>query len=119
MRAAVLYESRAPMTIEDVTLEGPKDDEVLVQVRVTGACHSDYHVINGSWNGPGYPLPMILGHEAAGVVEQVGADVHGLKSGDHVILSFAPKESAAVVVKATGTSLVNPLSAQPCRAQRK
>jgi S-(hydroxymethyl)glutathione dehydrogenase / alcohol dehydrogenase len=90
MRAAVLYEPQTPMSIEDVSLDGPKDDEILVQVRATGACHSDYHVIDGSWNGPGFPLPMILGHEAAGVVEQVGADVRGLGPGDPVVLSFAP-----------------------------
>src|ERR1700687_3328667 len=90
MRAAVLYEAQTPMTIEEVSLEGPKDDEVLVQVKATGACHSDYHVIDGSWHGAGQPLPVILGHEAAGVVEKVGADVSSVKPGDHVILSFAP-----------------------------
>jgi S-(hydroxymethyl)glutathione dehydrogenase / alcohol dehydrogenase len=90
MRAAVLYEALTPMCIEDVSVDGPKDDEVLVQIRATGACHSDYHVIDGSWNGPGFPLPVILGHEAAGIVEKVGADVATLKPGDPVILSFAP-----------------------------
>ncbi|MGG7382614.1 alcohol dehydrogenase catalytic domain-containing protein, partial [Escherichia coli] len=68
----------------------PKDDEVLVRVTATGACHSDYHVMDGTWNGQGYPLPMILGHEAAGVVEEVGARVSTTRPGDHVILSFAP-----------------------------
>jgi S-(hydroxymethyl)glutathione dehydrogenase / alcohol dehydrogenase len=63
---------------------------VLVQVKATGACHSDYHVIDGSWHGAGYPMPIILGHEAAGIVEKVGADVSSVKPGDHVILSFAP-----------------------------
>ncbi|MBV9544299.1 MAG: Zn-dependent alcohol dehydrogenase [Chloroflexi bacterium] len=90
MRAAVLYEPHTPMSIEDVSLDGPRDDEVLVQVQATGACHSDYHVIDGSWNGPGFPMPMILGHEAAGVVEKVGADVRGLEPGDPVVLSFSP-----------------------------
>jgi S-(hydroxymethyl)glutathione dehydrogenase/alcohol dehydrogenase len=90
MRAAVLYEAHTPMLIEDVSLDGPNDDEVLVQVKATGACHSDYHVIDGSWHGAGYPMPMILGHEAAGIVEKVGADVSSVKPGDHVILSFAP-----------------------------
>src|SRR5579859_1444037 len=90
MRAAVLYEAHTPMRIEDVSLDGPNDNEVLVQVKATGACHSDYHVIDGSWHGAGYPLPMILGHEAAGIVEKVGADVTSVKPGDPVILSFAP-----------------------------
>jgi len=90
MRAAVLYQANTPMQIEEVTLDGPRADEVLVRVGATGACHSDYHVIDGSWNGPRYPLPAILGHEAAGTVEKVGADVRGLEKGDRVILSFAP-----------------------------
>jgi S-(hydroxymethyl)glutathione dehydrogenase / alcohol dehydrogenase len=90
MRAAILYEPNTPMRIEDVSLDGPRDDEVLVRVRATGACHSDYHVIDGSWNGPNYPLPVILGHEAAGVVEKAGAHVRDLEAGDPVILSFSP-----------------------------
>jgi S-(hydroxymethyl)glutathione dehydrogenase/alcohol dehydrogenase len=90
MRAAVLYEARTPMQIEEVTLEGPKADEVLVRVDATGACHSDYHVIDGSWHGSRYPLPAILGHEAAGTVEKVGADVRHVKPGDKVIISFSP-----------------------------
>ena len=90
MRGAVLYEANTPLQIEEVTLDGPKDDEVLVQVTATGACHSDYHVMDGSWNGRGYPLPMILGHEAAGIVEKVGTNVRTTRPGDHVILSFSP-----------------------------
>src|SRR5580765_8364507 len=75
MRAAVLYEPNTPMRIEDISLDGPRADEVLVQVRATGACHSDYHVMDGSWHGPNYPTPVVLGHEAAGVVEEVGGNV--------------------------------------------
>lgn len=90
MRAAVLYQAGTPMAIEEVSLDGPRDDEVLVQIGATGACHSDYHVIDGTWNGPRYPMPVILGHEAAGTVEKVGADVRSVKPGDRVILSFAP-----------------------------
>ena len=90
MRAAVLYEARQPMAIEEISLDGPRDDEVLVRVDATGACHSDYHVIDGSWHGPGFPLPVVLGHEAAGTVEKIGADVRHVRPGDRVILSFAP-----------------------------
>jgi S-(hydroxymethyl)glutathione dehydrogenase/alcohol dehydrogenase len=78
------------MQIENLTLEGPKDDEVLVRVDATGACHSDYHVIDGSWHGARYPLPVVLGHEAAGTVEKIGADVRHVKPGDKVIISFSP-----------------------------
>jgi S-(hydroxymethyl)glutathione dehydrogenase/alcohol dehydrogenase len=90
VRGAVLYEANTPLRIEDVSLDGPRDDEVLVRVAATGACHSDYHVMDGTWHGRGYPLPIILGHEAAGVVEKVGASVRTTQPGDHVILSFAP-----------------------------
>jgi S-(hydroxymethyl)glutathione dehydrogenase/alcohol dehydrogenase len=90
VRAAVLYEANTPLKIEDVSLDPPNDDEVLVRVTATGACHSDYHVMDGTWNGPGYPLPVILGHEAAGIVEEVGSRVRTTRPGDHVILSFAP-----------------------------
>jgi S-(hydroxymethyl)glutathione dehydrogenase / alcohol dehydrogenase len=90
VRAAVLYEANTPLQIEEVSLDRPKDDEVLVRVTATGACHSDYHVMDGTWNGSSYPLPVILGHEAAGIVEEVGARVRTSKPGDHVILSFAP-----------------------------
>lgn len=90
MRAAILYEARTPLQVEDVTVTGPGDDEVLVRVDATGACHSDYHVMDGSWHGARYPLPVILGHEAAGTVEKVGADVRHVKPGDRVIISFAP-----------------------------
>src|SRR5215831_241390 len=88
MRAAVLYEAKTPMVIEDVTLDDPRRSEVRVKIGATGICHSDYHVIDGSWHGPGYPLPTILGHEAAGTVEEVGPGVTLTKPGDHVILSF-------------------------------
>jgi S-(hydroxymethyl)glutathione dehydrogenase / alcohol dehydrogenase len=90
MRAAVLYEANTPMVIEDLSLDGPRDDEVLVRIGATGACHSDYHVIDGSWHGPNYPMPIVLGHEASGIVEKVGADVRTVEPGDHVILSFSP-----------------------------
>ena len=90
MRAAVLYAANTPLVLEDVTLDGPRNQEVLVRIAATGICHSDYHVINGTWNGPGYPLPMVLGHEASAVVEAVGPNVTLVKPGDRVILSFAP-----------------------------
>src|SRR5437762_1945985 len=63
MRAAVLYEANQPMVIENVTLDSPKAGEILVRIAATGICHSDYHVIDGSWHGNGYPKPVILGHE--------------------------------------------------------
>jgi S-(hydroxymethyl)glutathione dehydrogenase/alcohol dehydrogenase len=69
MKAAVLNDYGAPLVLEDIQIDQPRAGEVLVRIGATGVCHSDYHVIKGEWK---YPLPMILGHEAAGVVEAVG-----------------------------------------------
>ncbi len=85
IRAAVLYEPNRPMAVEEVDLDEPRAGEVLVRIGATGVCHSDYHVIKGEWS---LPLPMVLGHEAAGVVEAVGPGVTLVKPGDHVILNF-------------------------------
>jgi S-(hydroxymethyl)glutathione dehydrogenase/alcohol dehydrogenase len=90
MQAAVFYEANQPLVIEDLSLDGPRDSEVAVQIAATGVCRSDYHLVDGSLNGPLYPAPMVLGHEAAGVVESVGPGVPHLKPGDHVILSVTP-----------------------------
>jgi Zn-dependent alcohol dehydrogenase len=87
MKAAVLRDYGQPLQIEDVALDPPRAGEVQVRIGATGVCHSDYHVIKGEWK---YGLPMILGHEAAGVVEAVGPHVTGLKPGDRAVLSFRP-----------------------------
>ncbi|MBI2939083.1 MAG: Zn-dependent alcohol dehydrogenase [Chloroflexi bacterium] len=86
MRAAVLYEAKQPLVIEDVDLDGPHAGEVLVRIAASGVCHSDYHVIDGSWSH--VALPTVLGHEASGVVEAVGDGVTLVKPGDPIILSF-------------------------------
>lgn len=86
-RAAVLHQSGTPLSIERVTLAPPSPTDVVVKVRAAGLCHTDLEVIDGSLR---YPLPMILGHEAAGVVEQVGSAVRDVRIGDHVILSWNP-----------------------------
>ena len=82
MKAAILHAANEPMTIEDVALAKPKAREVLVRNAFAGLCHSDLHFIEGLYP---HPLPAVLGHEVAGVVEQVGGDVTYLKPGDHVI----------------------------------
>tara|TARA_Y100001934_G_C12384663_1_gene794778 strand:+ start:4163 stop:5260 length:1098 start_codon:yes stop_codon:yes gene_type:complete len=85
MTAAVLYEPNKPMQIERIEIDDPSDGEVLVRVGAAGVCHSDYHIMNGDWT---MPLPAVLGHEGAGVVEKVGRGVTRVKPGDHVILNF-------------------------------
>src|SRR5215470_4192947 len=87
MRAAVLTEVNKPLQILDLEQEPPKANEVRVQVKAAGVCMSDWHIMNGDWP---MPLPMVLGHEAAGVVVENGPGVTAVKPGDHVIFSFRP-----------------------------
>jgi S-(hydroxymethyl)glutathione dehydrogenase/alcohol dehydrogenase len=87
MKAAVLNDYGQPLELEEVRIDPPKPGEVKIRIGATGVCHSDYHVIKGEWK---YGLPMILGHEAAGVVETVGQGVSGVKAGDHAVISFRP-----------------------------
>ncbi|MDE0061375.1 MAG: Zn-dependent alcohol dehydrogenase [Gammaproteobacteria bacterium] len=82
MKAAVLREVNTPLQIEDIQHGNPGPREVLVRTRAAGVCHSDLHFQDGSWP---HPLPMVLGHESAGVVEAVGSMVTYVKPGDHVI----------------------------------
>ena len=82
MKAAVLHEVNTPLVIEDVPVSKPKSREVLVRTAACGVCHSDLHYIEGKYAAP---LPTVLGHEAAGVVEAVGSEVRHFRPGDHVI----------------------------------
>lgn len=82
------YADSQPLVITEVELDPPGPGEVLVKVIGAGLCHSDLSVINGGL-GP-YPLPMILGHEASGIVQELGAGVTDLHEGDHVVFSFVP-----------------------------
>ena len=82
MKAAVLREVGAPLEIEDVDISKPGPREVLVRTAATGVCHSDLHYIEGSYS---HDMPVVLGHESAGVVEAVGSDVRYVEPGDHVI----------------------------------
>ncbi len=85
--AAVLWESGKPLSVEEAELAPPGANEVLVEVRAAGVCHSDLHPARGDW-----PIrtPIVLGHEGAGVVLEVGADVTRTKAGDHVVFCWAP-----------------------------
>jgi NDMA-dependent alcohol dehydrogenase len=85
MKAAVLYKPNTPLEVVELQQQGPQAGEARVKVMSAGVCHSDWHIMNGDWQ---LPLPMVLGHEAAGIVEEVGAGVTHVKPGDHVIFSF-------------------------------
>ena len=82
MKAAVLMEVNKPLVIEDISVPKPGPREVLIRTAVAGLCHSDLHFIEGLYP---HPLPAVLGHESAGIVEQVGSDVTYVKPGDHVV----------------------------------
>ena len=88
-RAAVAHKAGAPLTIETVSLEGPRAGEVLVEIKATGVCHTDEFTLSGA--DPEGIFPAILGHEGAGVVLEVGAGVSSLKPGDHVIPLYTPE----------------------------
>jgi NDMA-dependent alcohol dehydrogenase len=87
VRAAVLREVGAPLSVEDVELAAPGPGEVEVRLVASGVCHSDWNVVSGATPNP---LPAVLGHEGAGVVEAVGAGVATVAEGDHVVLSWLP-----------------------------
>ena len=88
MKASVLFEQGKPLRVEEVDLAPPRAGEVRVRMAASGVCHSCLHAADGSWQG--VPLPIVLGDEGAGVVEEVGAGVVDLAVDDHVILSWAP-----------------------------
>jgi S-(hydroxymethyl)glutathione dehydrogenase / alcohol dehydrogenase len=88
-RAAVAYAAGQPLVIEEVELEGPRAGEVLVEIKATGVCHTDEFTRSGA--DPEGLFPVILGHEGAGVVLEVGPGVTGLKKGDHVIPLYTPE----------------------------
>jgi S-(hydroxymethyl)glutathione dehydrogenase/alcohol dehydrogenase len=88
IRAAVLHAYNTPLSVEDVELESPRAGELLVRVAAAGVCHSDLHLADGHL-GPGR-VPMVLGHEGAGVVEAVGEGVDHVAPGDHVAFCFVP-----------------------------
>ena len=89
VRAAVAHEAGKPLTVETVQLDGPGDDEVLVEVKATGICHTDEFTLSGA--DPEGLFPSILGHEGAGVVVDVGKNVTSVAKGDHVIPLYIPE----------------------------
>ena len=88
-RAAVAWKAGAPLTIETLDLEGPREGEVLVEIKATGICHTDYYTLSGA--DPEGLFPAILGHEGAGVVVDVGPGVKSLRKNDHVIPLYTPE----------------------------
>lgn len=112
-KAAVLYEMKLgrpytdskPLKIEQVDLDAPGEDEIVVQIKAAGLCHSDLSVIDG--NRP-RQMPMVLGHEAAGIVKEVGKGVKDLKVGDHVVFAFLPSCGECLYCQTGRTALCAP-----------
>jgi S-(hydroxymethyl)glutathione dehydrogenase/alcohol dehydrogenase len=86
-KAAILWETNQPWSVEEIELDPPKAGEVLVKIAASGMCHSDEHLVTGDLP---FELPIIGGHEGAGVVEEVGEGVSWLTKGDHVVFGFIP-----------------------------
>jgi S-(hydroxymethyl)glutathione dehydrogenase/alcohol dehydrogenase len=87
IRAAILWEQGRPLSIEPAELEAPGPGEVLVAVKAAGVCHSDLHPARGDWP---MRVPVVLGHEGAGIVREVGPSVRHVRAGDHVVFCWAP-----------------------------
>ena len=86
-RGAVFRTVGEPLSVEELDVRDPSDHEVLVRVVASGVCHSDYHVMSGD---QAQPLPLVMGHEGAGIVEKVGPGVDRVRVGDHVATAFVP-----------------------------
>jgi Zn-dependent alcohol dehydrogenase len=109
MRACVLREPGRPVATETVTLDPPRAGEVLVRVVAAGVCHSDVRLADGELGRGRWP--MVLGHEGAGVVEAVGADVAGLAPGDHVVFCLVPSCGRCSACRAGRRTLCEPAGA--------
>ena len=97
MKAAVMTEFRQPLKIMDLPDPSPGPDSALIRVEACGICRSDWHLWQGDWAWMGIQpaLPLVMGHELAGVVESVGADVHTFRPGDRVTLTAVIKSRPA------------------------
>lgn len=87
IKAAVLYEPGSPFVVETLDLAEPQESEVLIRVIAAGVCHSDWHLMTGATQ---HALPVVPGHEGAGIVVRTGTGVNRVRPGDHVALSWAP-----------------------------
>src|SRR5438309_1320019 len=87
IKAAVFHGPGIPFDVRQIDLDSPKAGEVLVKIKAVGVCHSDWHLMTAATR---HPLPAVIGHEGAGVVEELGLGVTALQKGDHVALNWAP-----------------------------
>ncbi len=109
VRAAVAFEPGKPLIIETVSLDGPKDGEVLVEIKATGVCHTDEFTRSGG--DPEGLFPVIFGHEGAGIVVEVGRGVTSVAKGDHVIPLYIPECRACKACRSGKTNLCTAIRA--------
>ena len=112
MKAAVTQSAGSKFSIETVQIDEPRDNEVLVKINTTGICHTD---ISAQMQYIPYPLPGVLGHEGAGVVEKVGASVTKVKPGDHVALSWMSCGKCKACMSGNNSQLPGFSQAEFCR----
>ena len=107
IKAAVLHSLNQLFKIENLDLQEPAENEVHVKMKAAGVCRSDWHLVTG---GTKHPLPLVAGHEGAGIVDKAGANVKNVKPGDHVVLSWAPYCGECYYCKIERTSLCSTYS---------
>src|SRR5512136_2188274 len=109
VRAAVAVAAGKPLELTNVQLEGPREGEVLVEIKATGVCHTDEFTLSGA--DPEGLFPAILGHEGAGIVVEVGPGVTTLKQGDHVIPLYTPECRQCKACRSRKTNLCTAIRA--------
>jgi S-(hydroxymethyl)glutathione dehydrogenase/alcohol dehydrogenase len=102
-RAAIAWAPNQPLEFEEIDLDGPKDNEVLVRMVTTSLCHTDVFTLSG--RDPEGKFPCVLGHEGCGIVEEVGKNVTSVKAGDHVIPLYTPEDPDCPFIKSGKTNL--------------
>ena len=112
VRAIVSRSVKAPVTLETIVVPDPGPGEALVKVQACGVCHTDLHYREGGINND---FPFLLGHEAAGVVESVGASVTNVKPGDFVVLNWRAVSEHAVAASRASRGTASPPSTPPRR----
>lgn len=112
-KSAIFREAKQPISVEETELQDPQPGEVLVRVAAAGACHSDYHAVDGRNDAP--MVPLVMGHEGAGIVEGVGPGVTDFAEGDHVVFAIRPMCGKCKYCSTGRPNLCNGIGNEPGR----
>lgn len=112
-KSAIFTAAKQPISVEEVELDDPRVGEVLVRVAATGACHSDYHAVDG--RNEAAMTPLVMGHEGSGIVEGVGPGVTGFAPGDHIVFAIRPMCGTCKYCSTARPNLCNGIGNQPGR----